>query len=126
MAMNGTDVLLIINNELVGSQRDSSREETSDEIDVSSKDGRAMRVLPGRYGSTVALDALYVPTDAAYGLLQAANRNGTFVTVVIQEAGTVIESALAMVTSLGEKWPDQAEAVISVALRIDGEWVTGS
>lgn len=126
MAMNGTDVLLIIDGNIVGSQRDSSREETTETIDVSSKDQREKRILPGRYGSSMSLDALYVPTDACYTALQNANRNGTFVTLVIQEDGIVTESAQAVVTSLSETWPDQAEAVIAVSLEIDGAWIAGS
>ncbi len=66
MAENGSSVLLLVNTgtpsvpvyEAVGSQRDVSFEETTEEIDVSSKDGRAMRVLPGRYGSSLSLESL--------------------------------------------------------------------
>lgn len=84
MAMNGTDILLLVNTgtpgspvyEVVGSQRDVTFEETTDEIDVSSKDGRAKRVLPGRYSASISLDALYVPTGAAYQALKDAMRNG--------------------------------------------------
>jgi len=126
MAMNGTDILIWIDGNCVGSQRDVTIDETTAEIDVSSKDSRAMRVLPGRYGSTISLDALYVPDDAAYLDLQAAMRNGTFVEVVVLEEGVVLESADAIVTSLSRSGPDQGEATVSCGLRIDGEWVSGS
>ena len=85
-----------------------------------------MRVLPGRYGATLSLDALYVPDDAAYISLQNAMRNGTFVEVVVIEEGVVQESADAIVTSLSRNGPDQGEATVSCSLRIDGEWVAGS
>jgi len=49
MAMNGTDVLIWIDGNMVGSQRDVTIDEATAEIDVSSKDQREMRVLPGRY-----------------------------------------------------------------------------
>jgi hypothetical protein len=126
MPMNGTDVLLLVDTVLLGSQRNLSRDENTAEIDVSSKDGRAGRVLPGRYGSSLTLDALYVPSETAYLALQAANRNGTFVTVVLMEAGLVTESAQAIVTALTETWPDQDAAVISVSLTVDGDWISGS
>lgn len=126
MAMNGSDILILIDMNIVGSQRDASREETTEEIDVSSKDGRARRVLPGRYKATLNLDALFVPDNAAYLSLVAANRNGTFVDVVITDDGIAWESAYAIVTSISESYPDQVEAVISVSLTIDGEWVSGS
>ena len=111
---------------VTGSQRDVTFDETTAEIDVSSKDSRAMRVLPGRYGATLSLDSLYVPTDTAYQALLAAMRNGTFVEVVAIEEGVVLESADAIVTKLSKSGPDQGEATVSISLRIDGEWVSGS
>ncbi len=126
MAMNGTDVLLYVDGVVVGSQRDVTFEESTEEIDVSSKDGRAKRVLAGRYSSTVSLEALYVPTDTAYMSLKDAMRNGDFVTIVRLEDSVALESAEAIVTSLSEAAPDQGEATVSVSLTIDGDWVTGS
>jgi len=126
MAMNGTDILIYIDGDLVGSQRDCSWEETTEEIDVSSKDSRAMAVLPGRYGCTISLDALYVPDDTAYLALQTAMRDGTEVEVWRVEDSVVEESADAIVTSLARSAPDQGEATVSCSLRIDGEWSAGS
>lgn len=133
--MNGTDFLLLANTgtpsvpayTVVGSQRDATIDETTESIDVSSKDGRAKRVLPGRYASTVSLDALYVPNDAAYQALLAANRAGDLILIARQEDGVVIETANAVVTSISGSFPDQGEATISVSLEVDGEWqVEGS
>ena len=126
MAMNGTDILIAIDGDVVGSQRDVSYDETTAEIDISSKDSRAGRYLPGRYGATMSLDALYVPDDTAYLALQSAMRNGDMVEVWSMEAAIVIESADAIVTSLSRSGPDQGEATVSISLRIDGEWTSGS
>ena len=135
MAMNGTDVLLLVNTgtdlvpsyEAVGSQRDVTLEETTEEIDVSSKDSRAKRVLPGRYGATISLDALYVPSDSAYGKLKNAMRNGTLIMVAKEVDDVTIETASALITSMSEADPDQAESTISISLTLDGEWtVVGS
>lgn len=130
MAMNGADVLILVNTgtpaapvmEIVGSQRDATFDETTAEIDVSSKDSRSMRVLPGRYGSTVSLEALYVPTDAAYLVLKNAMRDGDFVTIRRQEEDADLEEADAIVTSLSEAAPDQDGCTVSISLRIDGDW----
>lgn len=130
MGMNGTDILLLANTgtnlspsfEVVGSQRDVTFEETTDEIDVSSKDAREKRVLAGRYSSTVSLDALYVPSDNAYLALKDAMRNGNLIKIVRQESGVAVEGANALVTSLSEAGPDQGEATISISLTIDGAW----
>jgi len=131
MAMNGTDVLLLVNTgtpslpvyEVVGSQRDVTFEEATEEIDVSSKDSRAKRVLPGRYSSSLSLDALYVPTNADYQALKDAMRNGDLILVARQEDNVTLETADALITGLSEAFPDQGEATISVSLTVDGFWV---
>ena len=128
--MNGSDILLLVNTgteetpayEAVGSQRDSSFEEASEEIDMSSKDSRAKRVIAGRYSSSITLDALYVPNNDAYEALREANRNGELILVARQEEEVVIETARALITSISSNFPDQSEATISISLTIDGEW----
>lgn len=127
--MNGSDVLLLVEDPAmpgtyiaVGSQRGVTFEESNDMIDVSSKDSRAQRVLPGRYSATVSLEHLYVPNDTAYTTIKNAARNGAPVTIVRQEAGTNLEKASAYVEKLSGEFPDQGEATISVDLTVDGEW----
>jgi len=128
--MNGTDVLLLVNTgtvavpvyEAVGSQRDVSFDEATEEIDVSSKDSRAKRVLPGRYSATLSLDALYVWTDDSYRALRDAMRDGELILVAREDDSTTIETADALITSLSESFPDQGEGTISIAMTIDGFW----
>jgi len=126
MGMNGADIIIYIDGEAVGSQRDCSLDEASATVDFSSKDSRAQIVDYGRYSATLTLDALYVPTDAAYQALRDAIRNATKVEVVRVEENVVLESAQAVVTALGTKAPDQVEATVSASLTISGEWVSGS
>jgi len=131
MAINGSDILLKVNTgtvgvpiwTVVGSQRNADFPEKSDFIDTSSKAARAQTGLPGRYSASVTLDALYVPSDAAYALLRSAIRNATVIQVCKAESGVNIEKADAVVVSLGPKAPDQAEATVSVELTISGGWV---
>lgn len=124
--MNGSDILLLVDGVAVGSQRNTSFDESTAEIDMSSKDGRAMRVIAGRYSSKIAMDSVYVPTDAAYALLKAAMRAGTLIQINRQEEGAILESADALVTTLSEKAPDQDAAIVAIALTIDGNWYAGS
>lgn len=123
---NGTAILLAIDGDIIGSQRNVTREETTAEVDTSSKDQREMTVIAGRYASTLSLDAVYVPDDDGYGRLQAAMRNGSLITAIWEEEGSVVESAAALVTSLSTAAPDQDTATIAVGLRISGAWVSGS
>jgi predicted secreted protein len=108
--------------EAVGSQRDATFGETTDAIDVSSKDARAKRVLAGRYTAEITMEALYVPSDVAYLALQDAMRDGTMIKVVREESGVSIEEANAVVTDLSKVTPDQDGATVSIALAIDGTW----
>jgi len=128
MAMNGSDLLILANvgtpevpsYMAVGCQRDATIDEATATIDVSCKDSRAQRVLPGRYSGTLSLDGLYVPSDEAFQALKAANRNGELVLIARQEQGVVTETFSAKVDSLSEAFPDQGEATISAAFTIDG------
>jgi predicted secreted protein len=128
--MNGTDVLILVNTgtevspvyTAVGSQRGASLSETNDEIDISSKDSRAGRYLAGRYGSTLSLDGLYVPSNVAYLALKTAQRAGDAILVRIEEEGVEVEEASAIITDMSTDFPDQDAATISIDLRIDGEW----
>jgi len=130
MAINGADVLLYVNTgttavpayTLVGSQRDVTFDESTDEIDVSNKDSRAKRVLPGRYSASVSLDALYIVDDEAYLALRDANRDGDLILIERVEANGRDETATALVTDISEALPDQGEGTISVSLTIDGTW----
>lgn len=128
MAMNGADLLILVNvgTELspsyvaVGCQRDATIDESSDTIDVSCKDSRAQRVLAGRYKATISLDALYIPDDQAYMALKAANRAGDLILIAREELGVVTETFPAKVDSLSQAFPDQGEATVSAAFTVDG------
>lgn len=130
MPINGTDVLLLVNTgtpavpiyEAVGEQRDVTFDESTEEIDVSSKESRAKRVLPGRYSASISLDQLYVWTQTGYQELRDAMRDGELILVAKQEGGVTLETADALVTSLSESFPDQGEGTVSISLTIDGFW----
>jgi len=126
--MNGADVLLYVevgaSLTILGSQTGMSIDETTDEIDVSSKDSRAGRYIPGRYGSTLTCDALFEDDDSVYGALSAAMRNGTLITARVYYDGVAQEEADCIVTKVTRDAPDQAPATLSVDLRVDGEWVS--
>jgi len=124
--MNGADVLILIEGDLVGSQRDVSIDENNESIDMSSKDSRARRVIAGRYSSSMSLDAVYVPSDTAYQALQTAMRNGNLIQVMVQEEGVIEESAMANITAMSKAAPDQDAVTVSISFDIDGEWQEGS
>ena len=130
--LNGTDVLLLVNvgTEVspsyveVGSQRDATIDESNAEIDFSSKEGREARVAAGRYGSTITLEALYVPDDEAYLALKNAQRAGDAILVRVSELGVEMEEADAVITGFTRNFPDQDASTCSIGLTIDGAWRT--
>lgn len=130
MAMNGTDVVLLVNTgtellpvyEVVGSQRDVTFELTTAEIDVSSKDSRTTRVIGGRDKQTLSLEGLYVPTNDAYLALEAAREDGELILVAKQVDGVTVATAHALITSLSQNFPDQDAATVSISMTIDDTW----
>jgi len=131
MAMNGSDVLILVNTgtaavpiyEAVGSQTDMTIEQVAEEIDTSNKtSGRYATFIPGRYSSTISFDSLYVPNDGSYAVLRQSCEYGLFLKVRREYAGEAEREADAFVTSLSESFPDQAPGAVSAAMRISGPW----
>lgn len=127
---NGADVLLLINTGTeeaptyvaVGSQRGMTIEETVDEIDTSSKDTGSKRVVGGRYGSTLSLDAVYVPDDASYLALKTAFRAKNLILVRVEVEDVETEEADCLITGMSSDYPDNDVATISIDLTVDGDW----
>ena len=120
--INGTLVILLIDNVVVGHQRGISIAETNAPVDYSSKERRERRVGYGRYESTVSVEALYVPNSSGYNAIQDASRTGTIVELLRREKGASFEQAFGVISSVSGDFPDQGEAVISVDIDIDGPW----
>ncbi len=130
--LNGTDVLLLVNTGTegapiwtsVGSQRDVTIGEEVDLIDTSSKDAPEATYLGGRYGATISLDQLYVPSDAAYTTLKTKFRARATIKVRIRESGTDKEEATCIINSLERNFPDQEESTVSIELTLTGGFTT--
>lgn len=130
MALNGADVLILVNTgtlgtpvwTVVGSQRDLSLSEGVASIDASSKASPNEVVQGGRYSAKISFGALYVPGDAAYTRLRSDFRARTLVQVRVRESGTDIEKADALITKLDKNAPDQGETTVSIDLTVSGGW----
>lgn len=132
MALNGADVLLYANTgtpgvpiwTVVAGQRDVTIGEDTAVVDGSSKDQRQARVQAGRYSSTISLDGLYVPTDAAWLALKSNKRAGTLIKVRIKEVGVDKEEGNFLITSMERNHPDQEESTVSMDMQLDGSYTT--
>ena len=49
-------------------------------------------------------------------------RDGVLILVAREEDGVVTETADVRIDSLSGKFPDQAEAVVSIGMTVDGFW----
>lgn len=129
MAVNGTEIILLVNVAdkgdpldyvAVGCQRDVDFDETNDTIDFSCKEQREAIWGYGRYEATVTLEHLYVPNDQAYQKLLIASREAELIKIIRRESGEDEEEAEAVITSISRSFPDQGEATVSVDLQISG------
>jgi predicted secreted protein len=130
-AMNGSDVLILVNTgtdavpiySAVASQRDLTIDQSADEIDTSNKtSGRHAEFMPGRWQSSLSFGSLYVPNDGSYAVLQQSCEYGLFLKIRREYAGTAEKEADAFVTSLSETFPDQAPGEVSATMRVSGPW----
>lgn len=124
--IKGTDVVIRVNTgsgwSNVGSQTGVKFDDSLGMIDVSSKEARAKKLLPGRYESTVVLDALYVPGAAEYLYLKNACRNGTAAQIRRRLLSNDTEEADCYISHVSEDFPDMAPATCSVTVEITGAW----
>lgn len=132
MTINGADVLIMTQvggvDTVVGSQRNVDISEAVSEIDVSNKDAPEMKVMGGRYSATLSLEALYVPSNAAFMALKTAFRGRTLVTVKIRESGATanLETLTALITALNRSHPDQGESTCAIDMRVSGAITTSA
>ena len=127
--MNGSDVLVQVetpadsgNYVTVGSQRGATFGETTNPIDMSSKESRLGFFNPGRWGSTISFEYMYIATASGYLRLKAASRDGEYVRLRRRERGVNIETAQCVVTSISEAAPDQDAVVVSADFQLNGGW----
>lgn len=139
--MNGSDIVVMIeevrdggNYIVIGSQRGATINETTNPIDCSSKEGRPYRGIPGRYQSTISMEALYIPRASGLASLRRAMRDGTKIRLRRRETVPLtlpptgsgvefrIESCDAVITALNNNAPDQDAAVVSCDFTLDGQW----
>jgi hypothetical protein len=120
--INGTLVILVIDDLIVGHQRGMTVSETNEPVDYSSKERRERRVGYGRYESTISMEALYVPNSSGYLAIQDASRNGVIIEIIRKENGSDYETAFGVISSVSSDFPDQGESVLSIDIDIDGPW----
>ena len=108
----------------VAAQRGVSFAETTNPIDISSKERREGVSLPGRYGSTISFEHLYVPNASGYNAMKTAMRNGEYIRLMRRELGSNAEYADCVINNMSGSFPDQDAAVITADFTVSGAWTT--
>lgn len=129
---SGTTVLVGIESGTPGvfvtlaGQRDVTLDRTGDFIDASTKDSNDEEGLSGRRSSTISLDAAYIENDASWLRLVTLYEADPPVKCKLRksEDGTDVKEAEAVITSLGERHPDNDLSTVSIELRVTGGWTS--
>lgn len=124
MAINGSNILLLVDGQAVAEQRSYSQEKSRDMIETTVKADDAKTYEYGEIDNTVTVEGLYAPSDAAYAALEDAADNATEITIRRQREGTDIEEATALVDSLSLEAPRNDNSTFSADLQITGAWST--
>lgn len=127
--MRGVDIIVQVEDSAtpgtyitVGGQRNATLSESSETIDITSKDsGGAYEYDYGLYGWTVSADGLYISSDSGYTALRDALRNKTKVKIQIQEEGATTQTGEALVTSNELEGPYDGEVTYSVEFQGTGK-----
>jgi TP901-1 family phage major tail protein len=130
--MRGVDILLYVNTgtdavpvwTVAGGQRNATLTETSETIDITSKDsGGNYEYDYGLNGWTISGDGVYVQDETAYEKLKSAQRGKQKIKVRVKEnggSGTNTEEGFAIITSRELDAPYDAEVTYSVELQGTG------
>lgn len=123
--INGNDIGVYYENQLIGCLTSSTFSSTNSEIDVTCKDdGGARKVLPGGNQASVSFEGLFNSTST-YGLqeLMAVHLNKTRVWIKMgDEATLTVSAAYAYLNTLEWTGPLNAGTTFSGTFTIDGTW----
>jgi TP901-1 family phage major tail protein len=128
--MRGVDILVFVNTgteeapvwEAAGGQRNATLSESSEALDVTTKDGGAgsYEYEYGLYGWSISGDGIYVPNDLVFQMLKKAMRQRIKVKVRMKEAGTFTQEGIALVSSLDTEAPYDDSATYSMEFQGTG------
>ena len=127
MAMDGKQILALVDTgsgtyEPMGEQTGLSWENSTNLIEVSSKDSGHTKWVAGKRDGTVSLEAFYVPNDTAYQAFKDAQKNGEPIILRRSEDGTEVEEAEAFVSTISGDAPDNDGATVSIDFQLNEDW----
>ena len=125
-AVNGNDVGIYVEGQLIGCLTNATFSSTNQEIDVTCKDdGGARAILPGGQSAEVTFEGFFDPA-ATYGFqdLIALNKNRTraWVKMSYDVSDSLTITAYAYLNQIEWTGPLNAGSTFSGTFTIDGEW----
>lgn len=115
---------------LIGGQGNLSVSESTSEIDVSDKlSGRLGERVAGRAAAQISVDLNFNRTDEGQSYLKDKYRARELVEFLVFDrdtpdtlAGTDVEKATGLITSLDEEHPDQDRSTMSLEISMNNDW----
>jgi hypothetical protein len=126
MAVNGNDIGIYVENQLIGCLTNATFSASNEEIDVTCKDNSGARaILPGGQTAEITFEGFFDPA-ATYGFqdLVGVNKNRTRVWVKMQYAGTdaLTITCYAYLNQIEWTGPLNAGSTFSGTFTVDGGW----
>lgn len=126
MAVNGNDIGIYVENQLIGCLTNATFSASNEEIDVTCKDDSGARaILPGGQTAEITFEGFFDPA-ATYGFqdLVAVNNLRTRVWVKMQYAGTdaLTITCYAYLNQIEWTGPLNAGSTFSGTFTVDGGW----
>lgn len=121
-AINGASYIVEVDGNIVGEDTSLSHDKSRDTLDATAKQDDHTKSLYGDQDDTLSLESLWVPTTGTRPGLDAieqANDDKNFVTVGIQEDGTLIDSAQALVTEFNVEAENNSTAQVSIQFQLN-------
>lgn len=128
MAVNGNDIGIYVENQLIGCLTNATFSASNEEIDVTCKDNSGARaILPGGQTAEITFEGFFDPA-ATYGFqdLVAVNKNRTRVWVKMVYGSALSDSltitAYAYLNQIEWTGPLNAGSTFSGTFTVDGGW----
>lgn len=122
--INGNDIGVYVENQLIGCLTSASFDSTNQEIDVTCKDDDgARKVLPGGNQASIAFEGLF-NAASTYGLqeLMAVHANRTRVWLKIGDQTNLTITCFAYLNTINFTGPLNAGTTFSGTFTVDGEY----
>lgn len=121
MAIDGAEIKIKVDGDVLAQQTGATHDDSRNMIDAAHKDKDHANPIYGKEDGSVSLDFLVQPdanSTPAVDALDTALKNKNELTIVIEENGTELGSATALIENVSREYPDDDTATASADLQL--------